>query len=165
MFISPLQGRNIAMEKMFKMFAALMALLAVPVESRDEKAIARTLKDTGDYINSPEARSLGAIDEMAASLKQVRADLDVETKARRDLEKAGLVAPRGVKYNIGLDHRRKMLKNGIAVTDDETAKRLGAYLAFRLKGEGNIPQPVADIAKSAGKDGGMEPAGNALSPH
>ena len=148
------------MEKLMKMFAALCALLTIPVDERDEKALAKTLKETADFFGSDEGKALGEIDDRVKEIEQLKNDLAAEQEAVRQIQKSGLgVRGGGVVVPGGLRARRQMLADQRAFVDDETAKRFGAYMAFvgfDLNGRsGRCPAYVKDMAQEVIKD--MDP--------
>jgi len=148
------------MEKLMKMFAAICALLTVPVDQRDDEKLAKTLKDTTTFFESPEGRALGEIDERVAEIEQLKNDLAAEQEAVRRIQRSGLGVSAGkIVVPGGLRARRQMLEDQRAFVDDETAKRFGAYMAFvgfSLNGKADrCPAYVADMAQEVVKD--MDP--------
>ena len=78
------------MQKFFQLFGALMALLALPGQKRDEDQLGKLLGEAKAFIESDEAKQLGNLTEVKRQFEQLKADHDKTVENLRKLEKAGL---------------------------------------------------------------------------
>jgi len=162
------------MEKFFKLFTALLAVMALPPESRDEKAIGKGLKDCSDWLTSDEAKGLSnqtLVGDFRKELDTVKTAATRQAEDLAELRKLGLTSRgHGIVIPGGLDARKQMLRDGRGFMDDESAKRFGAYMAdsaFKLWGMAErCPTYVREIADSVRKDMATTPgtAGGYLIP-
>ncbi|HUX00240.1 MAG TPA: phage major capsid protein [Phycisphaerae bacterium] len=93
------------MEKFFKLFGAMVALLAVSTEQRDEKELAAALKGVDDFLASDEAKELRQFGEIKAGVDQLRVDLDAQAELVRQVDRRTIVAPMGMAFSPRPDGR------------------------------------------------------------
>lgn len=162
------------MEKLLKMWGALIALLMMPVETRDEKQLRAKIAEYQAFLDSDEAKSLHTIGQVRAELDQLKKDLAAQTEALRKAQKLGLgLQGNGVILPRGRAERKEMLADNRAFMSDETAKRFGALMCditFKMANQyDKCPTFIKEIAAAVRKDDvDLDPAsatlGGALIP-
>jgi len=80
------------MHKFFKLFGALVAMLAQPLDERDADKFAETLKQCNEFIKSADAQSLEGVAEMKAKIEKLQTDVEKEIERRIALEKMHLAS-------------------------------------------------------------------------
>jgi len=158
-------------EKIIRMLTAMMAMLALSPEKRNEGELAKTLKDANDYLATDEAKGALDVGKARAELAQVRKDLDAQADAVRKFQRLGLsVRDNAVLIPGGLSARKEMLADGRCFMTDDTARRFAGFMAERslsLLGRGEDCPPfvkaIADAVK-ADMDPGTPGAGGYLIP-
>jgi len=82
------------MEKFFKFFGTLIALMNIPIDERSDEqneSLVKTLEDCNSFIKSDEAKALGNVAEMKQRMDQLQTDLEKEIASRIKLEKQRIV--------------------------------------------------------------------------
>jgi len=147
------------MEKILKMFAAVIALATVPPGERDDGKLAKDLKAIESELD--QAKGLGdqaeAVKTIQEAADQLRKEIDAQAAEIRRMQRMGLSLSGGaIRIPNGKSARREMLADGRAFLDDETARRFGAYMVdgtMRLLGrKDDTPPFIKDIADSVRKD-------------
>lgn len=126
------------MEKLFKIFGALTALLAVPVEDRDEKAIRETLKDATSFFDSDEAKGLSADNDIAgmkATVEQLKADSEKAAEELRKIQKMGLTFSHGSVNVLDYDEVIALRRVGNVFRTVEQAEAFAAMTARAIFGK------------------------------
>lgn len=147
------------MEKIFKMFAALIALATMPPGERDEKELAKTLKGVEAELEKARAEGgdFGQVGKLIAVADQLRQDLDAQAEELRRIRRAGLEFQGGQTLGPrGRSERIEMLADGKCFMSDEAAKRFGGYMGgaiFRLYGRWNdCPTAMKEVHEAVLKD-------------
>jgi len=117
-----------------KASAAALAEETAKGGEMDTERLAKLVDEHATLLGSEEAKGYGELPAMLKQIEQLRADVDAQAeaiKAARDLDLR--IGREGqVRMPEGIDARRQMLADGRAFASDETAKRFGAYAAWRL---------------------------------
>ena len=121
--------------KLKKMIAKLADLMEPDPSDRDQKAVATCMDDIAKFAESDEAKGYTGSEDLtafAATIKQLRGDLDAQADQIRKLEGAGLhVGKRQVKL-AGYDEIMSMRKVMRVFPLKETAEQFGAIAARML---------------------------------
>jgi len=149
------------MNKLMKLLALLTAQMALPVDQRDEKALAKHVREAGEWLKTDEAKAAETINvvEMQAELAALKAANDTQAEALRAFQKNGIPIHRDIVAPAGLTARREMLADQRAFLADETATRFGAWFVERAAALWNrsdlVTPAVREIAEAVRAD--MEP--------
>lgn len=137
------------MEKLMKMLAAMMALLSVPPDQRDEKEIAKSLKAMEAELQSDGMKARADFDVKAfeAELEQLRKDFDAQAEELREVKRRKIAQPTG-----------RMIRPGVPLmrfSHPDLAREF-AHFCLDIKSirEGSAPKYNKDLTPVDDSEGG-----------
>ncbi|MFA4945747.1 MAG: phage major capsid protein [Lentisphaeria bacterium] len=146
------------MQKLFNVWSALMAQLALAPAERDEKAMAQQLKEAKQFMESDEGKGLAGL---PSRLAQLQKQIDDQAEASRKWQKMGLqIGADSVLTPRGRTERLEMLKDGRGFLSDKTAERFASLVLYRVAalrpgGMDMLSLRVREMAEGVIKDNQM----------
>ena len=145
------------MQKLLKLFAALTAMLALPADQRDEKAVKKALTEIDDFFKGDDAKEIAVLSELKEAVDKLRADVDAEAEARRKIERAGLSVQGRSLEVMGYDEIMSLRRVGRVFRSTEQAEQFGALAARAIWGRTSrytdiVAQRTREMAEELVKD-------------